>query len=135
MGHRYYAPTIAEATGGDGATLGGDTGSSDQGVGNIAYDRWTQKDPLNQFQDPREGNRYVYAGCDPVNLSDPRGLFSSEDALQAGGGAAAIAGGIALAGACTAGTYGVGALHCGTVGASLIVGGGVLIGGALSPYY
>ena len=82
MGHRYYAPTIAEATGGGGGLLGGgSTGSSDQGVGNAAYDRWSQVDPLNQFQDPRQGNRYVYAACDPVNLSDPTGEFSLTSAL------------------------------------------------------
>jgi RHS repeat-associated protein len=35
--------------------------------------RWTQKDPLNLFQDPKQGNRYAYAGADPVNNSDPSG--------------------------------------------------------------
>jgi hypothetical protein len=34
MGHRYYAPTIADATGGGGGLLAGGTQSSDQGVGN-----------------------------------------------------------------------------------------------------
>jgi RHS repeat-associated protein len=36
--------------------------------------RWTQKDPLNLFQDPKQGNRYSYAGSDPVNNVDPTGL-------------------------------------------------------------
>jgi RHS repeat-associated protein len=36
--------------------------------------RWTQADPLDQPGDLRNGNRYVYAGGDPVNLSDPTGL-------------------------------------------------------------
>jgi len=44
----------------------------------MAYDRWTQVDPLNQFQDPREGNRYGYVGGDPVNQSDPRGLYGGQ---------------------------------------------------------
>jgi RHS repeat-associated protein len=35
--------------------------------------RWTQPDPLDQTGDLRQGNRYVYAGADPVNLVDPRG--------------------------------------------------------------
>lgn len=35
--------------------------------------RWTQKDPLNLFQDPRQANRYAYAGGDPVNRMDPSG--------------------------------------------------------------
>lgn len=35
--------------------------------------RWTQKDPLNLFQDPKQGNRYSYAGSDPVNNADPSG--------------------------------------------------------------
>jgi RHS repeat-associated protein len=35
--------------------------------------RWTQKDPLNLFQDPKQGNRYSYAGSDPVNNVDPSG--------------------------------------------------------------
>ena len=44
------------------------------GTSQAAVDRWSQVDPLNQFQHPREANRYVYAGGDPINLSDPSGL-------------------------------------------------------------
>ena len=40
--------------------------------------RWTQKDPLNLFQDPKQGNRYSYAGADPVNRVDPTGRISAE---------------------------------------------------------
>jgi RHS repeat-associated protein len=46
MGLRYYDPPVA---------------------------RWTQRDPLNVFQDPRQANRYAYAGDDPVNNADPSG--------------------------------------------------------------
>lgn len=46
MGLRYYDPTIG---------------------------RWTQKDPLNLYQDPKQANRYAYAGSDPVNNADPSG--------------------------------------------------------------
>ena len=46
FGRRYYDPAIA---------------------------RWTQADPLDQASDLRQANRYVYAGSDPVNLSDASG--------------------------------------------------------------
>lgn len=35
--------------------------------------RWTQQDPLHQPIDPRNANAYMYAGQDPVNLTDPTG--------------------------------------------------------------
>jgi len=35
--------------------------------------RWTQQDPLDQANDLRQANRYVYVGADPVNLVDPSG--------------------------------------------------------------
>ena len=61
MGVRYYEPSTA---------------------------RWTQLDPLNLFQDPRQGNRYAFAGADPVNHIDPTGAlfdldisFSPEEGL------------------------------------------------------
>lgn len=57
MGERYYAPTMS------GDVVGETT----------LYNRWTQIDPLNQFQDPRQNNRYLYAGQDPVNFADPSG--------------------------------------------------------------
>ena len=38
--------------------------------------RWTQRDPLNQAFSPREANRYVYAGQDPLNLVDPWGTHA-----------------------------------------------------------
>ncbi len=40
-----------------------------------AIGRW-QQDPLDQTGDLYEGNRYVYAGGDPVNLTDPTGMHS-----------------------------------------------------------
>ena len=49
-GHRYYDPKSAS---------------------------WTQKDPINQVASPNEGNPYVYVGADPVNNTDPSGLFLS----------------------------------------------------------
>jgi len=41
--------------------------------------RWTQLDPLDQSGDLREGNRYLYAGADPVNLTDPNGMDIIDD--------------------------------------------------------
>lgn len=38
--------------------------------------RWTQPDPLDQTGDLREGNKYLYAGADPVNSTDPTGQWS-----------------------------------------------------------
>jgi RHS repeat-associated protein len=41
--------------------------------------RWTQRDPLNLFQDPRQANRYAFAGDDPVNGTDPSGAIGCWD--------------------------------------------------------
>jgi RHS repeat-associated protein len=46
--------------------------------------RWTQPDPLDQTGDLREGNRYVYAGADPIGNVDPRGLC--REAVKGAGG-------------------------------------------------
>jgi RHS repeat-associated protein len=35
---------------------------------------WTQQDPLNQIGSTTQGDRFLFAGSDPINLSDPRGL-------------------------------------------------------------
>ena len=37
--------------------------------------RWTQLDAIDSPADLRDANRYIYVGADPVNLSDPTGLF------------------------------------------------------------
>jgi RHS repeat-associated protein len=66
-----------------------------------ALGRWTQLDPLDQAGSLRQGNRYVYAGSDPVNFTDPTG-----EALPAGvvavGAAGVIRYGIARASASAA---------------------------------
>lgn len=36
--------------------------------------RWTQQDNLESLGDPTQGNRYTYAGGDPINNVDPSGL-------------------------------------------------------------
>ena len=37
--------------------------------------RWTQVDPVRQVAEPREGTPYGYAGSDPVNFTDPSGMY------------------------------------------------------------
>jgi RHS repeat-associated protein len=66
--------------------LGGNAGASESGsiannlyhFGARFYDptagRWTQLDPLQQTASAAEGDRYIYAGNDPVNSADPTGL-------------------------------------------------------------
>ena len=39
---------------------------------------WTQQDTLDAPLDPANANRYAYAGADPINNTDPTGLFLSE---------------------------------------------------------
>jgi len=41
--------------------------------------RWTQQDNLEHLGDPTQGNRYTYAGCDPVNRVDPDGTNALSD--------------------------------------------------------
>jgi len=56
---------------------------------------WTQQDPINAPLNPYNANRYEYAADNPVNYTDPAGLWSW---LELG---AAAAGGIT--GGCAAG--------------------------------
>ncbi len=42
--------------------------------------RWTQRDPLNQPADLRQANRYMYAGGDPINITDPTGFNHNDEA-------------------------------------------------------
>ena len=57
MGARYYDPTLG---------------------------RFTQQDQLSALADPANGNRYTYAGDDPINNVDPAGASFFGDALQVG---------------------------------------------------
>jgi len=41
---------------------------------NPGFGRWSQQDPVRgQLNDPTSLNRYLYAGDDPVNVTDPSG--------------------------------------------------------------
>jgi RHS repeat-associated protein len=82
--------------------------------------RWTQQDPLDRYANPVGGNRFLFAGSDPINLSDPMGEDEFTTYLGAGSGAVAL--GCAVAGAATAGT---GYLACGIVAGSISVEAGI----------
>ena len=92
-----------------------------KGKGNIAnglyhfgqryYDpttgRWTQRDPISQVTSPVQGNLFLFAGSDPVNVSDPSGRGYGEDCARG----AAI--GAALASPTVGGVVGGAAIGCG----------------------
>jgi len=40
---------------------------------------WTQRDTVDVPLDPRNANRYAFAGGDPIGSSDPTGLLSSSE--------------------------------------------------------
>ncbi len=43
---------------------------------NPGFGRWSQQDPVRgQLNDPTSLNRYLYASDDPVNFTDPSGLW------------------------------------------------------------
>jgi RHS repeat-associated protein len=44
--------------------------------------RWTQQDPLSQARSCTQGNRYSFAGGDPINNSDPSGREWVENAWE-----------------------------------------------------
>ncbi|MEV4639382.1 RHS repeat-associated core domain-containing protein [Actinoplanes sp. NPDC049548] len=76
--------------------------------------RFTQQDNLSFIGNPRNGNRYGYAGANPVNNIDPTGQMSDDEANDAFG---LIAGaGVALAVGYVAATLGAGILVAGAIG-------------------
>ncbi len=107
--------------------------------------RFTQPDPMDQ----PGANRFMYAGADPINNSDPQGLFPNpidevSDGISAVGdylsdarnreqvglitaGAVAMAGSVAIVGACSGFTGMLATAHCATAGAPLWLGGSLLL--------
>ena len=52
--------------------------------------RWTQQDPEDRLGSATQGNRFLFAGADPINRSDPSGLYSVEDYAAACGGGTVV---------------------------------------------
>ncbi|MCR2826704.1 RHS repeat-associated core domain-containing protein [Microbacterium sp. zg.Y909] len=59
---------------------------------NPTLGRWTQQDTLDAPLDPTNANRYAYAGCDPINNSDPTGRCTLTEALSVTADAGTVAG-------------------------------------------
>ena len=89
---------------------------------------WTQQDTLDNPLDPANANRYAYAGDDPINGQDPRGLSKAGcialGAIAAGAGLVVV--GALLVGAASAPTL-VGPVA--GSGTALVAGGiGAIVG-------
>jgi RHS repeat-associated protein len=101
--------------------------------------RWGQEDPVSQFEDLAQGNRYVYVGGDPINRVDLTGRLSLDDVGDFVGdnldsAASALSSSLARKLYCTAaiGSLGAaGAATGGPAGAGLGAAGGGLLCGAL----
>jgi RHS repeat-associated protein len=60
--------------------------------------RWTQQDPLDRLGNTTQGDRFLFAGSDPINRSDPTGFASTSLSEIGEGCAIGAAGGAALGG-------------------------------------
>ncbi|MCC3280425.1 RHS repeat-associated core domain-containing protein [Arthrobacter sp. zg-Y40] len=162
----YGRPALTEDSGGLGVPQNPYTfkiGLQDRATGWVKYGqrwynpgigRWTQMDTLDTPLNPANANRHAYAANDPVNNSDPLGLFSLGDAV--GGLADAVVGAVGTAigvglktsiggwvagaaGSCLAGALGEGignaidgeSTSLGDVGAACAVGTGAFVAGGL----
>jgi RHS repeat-associated protein len=94
--------------------------------------RWTQADPIDQASDLRQSNPYTYVAGDPINYSDPTGMFLNE-LLGGVAIAAGVVGATALTGACFAATRGIHSMHCLQIGLGVGLEG-VMLGTALITY-
>ncbi|WP_326969006.1 RHS repeat-associated core domain-containing protein, partial [Arthrobacter sp. CG_A4] len=154
----YGVPTLTADSGGLGTTQNPYTfkaGIQDRTTGWVKYGqrwynpttgRWTQQDTLDAPLNPGNANRYAYAANDPINNSDPLGLYNWNDALgditgglvtavftlagASGGPATAVAG--AIIGGCLGAVVAEGTTNAlngvnssiGDVGFACLVGGG-----------
>jgi RHS repeat-associated protein len=98
--------------------------------------RFTQQDNLNTIGDPGSGNRYAYAGDNPVNNTDPTGMISDGESIDAmglliGGVAGILTAGIVseFAGPVVGGI--VGGCVGGVVGSAVSQHGDVSVGGGV----
>ena len=85
-----------------------------------AIGRFTQQDNLSFIGDPKKGNRYAYAGCDPTNNIDPTGQDSCGFPDWVGSSTGLVGAGIDI---------GVILANAGTIGFGVGVAG--LAGGAI----
>ncbi len=92
---------------------------------NPSIGRSAQQDPVLHLSDPKQWNRYIYAGCNPVNLIDPGGLSPCSMVF---GDASAVLGviaiGLAITGFGAVGDAAIAYLYFGTLigEASLLAG-------------
>jgi RHS repeat-associated protein len=90
--------------------------------------RWIQPDPLKHYADLKQANRYVYAGGDPVNMSDANGTDIFGGIVEVVAGSFTVAGGVIGQAACTVATDGLGAAHCLVATVPVITTGATVVG-------
>lgn len=105
----YGLPTLQASSGGNGVgqnPYAFKSGIQDRATGFVKYGQrwynpssgtWTQQDTLDAPLSSTDGNRYAYAGGDPVNVSDPLGLLTRASAVQICVSSAIVGVGLGLA--------------------------------------
>ena len=130
----YGLPTLTSTSGGAGTSQNPfmfKGGIQDRATGwilfgnrwyNTSIGRWTQQDTLDAPIDPNNANRYAYAGADPINNSDPTGLYDLEGALGTIGAFAGGGAGIGSVVGCVAGLFATPVTCAATGGAGAVIG-------------
>ncbi|WP_106432254.1 RHS repeat-associated core domain-containing protein [Streptomyces sp. Tu6071] len=94
--------------------------------------RFTTQDKYSFLANPGRGNRYAYAGGDPINNTDPLGLFSFADTVGiVAGGLAGAAGVAVVAGTCAL-TAGAGCVAGALITGAMWGAGGGALGSTLA---
>jgi len=113
----YGLPTVTSNSGGTGLPQNPflfQGGIQDRATGwvhfgnrwyNPAIGRWTQQDTLDAPLDPTNANRYAYAGCDPINNTDPTGKCTILEALDAAVTVGSATGLVTAAGSAIVGAF------------------------------